>query len=294
MSPQHVGDLLEAFFRRRGIKKAVDRARAVTLWPRVAGADVARFTRARSLKGGVLYVEVPDSETGMHLSYQRRRFLQVYAERFGVREVREIRFRSGLRPDDEAGEAQPPPETETRTEPDPEAWSHLAASLGRLDLPESVATPALRAGRAYLALQRRRREQGWRPCPHCGALTPDGSACDACARYRHEPAVLRASEKMLVNPGAATPDLTEEQRTVARAQARERLDAELLELLPHVVAEPRLRGQLEQAARCRLALERDVSPQDVGPEDWQRLDVRVARTLGLGPHRPSPDEEDVP
>lgn len=291
MSRQHVGDLLNVFFRRRGIKKAIDRARAVTLWPQVAGPELARFTQARSLKGGVLYVEVPDSETGMHLSFQRRRFLQAYADRFGVREVREIRFRSGLRQEAEEEAPAPPPRAPAE-EPDPEAWSRLSQELGRMELPERVATPALRAGRAYLAYQERRRKEGWGPCPHCGALTPDGRACDACARYRAEPAVQRAAEKLMVNPGAATADLTEEQRTVARAQARERLDAELLELLPHVVADPRLRDQLEQAARCRLALDRDVTPAGVTAEDWQRLDVRVARALRHGPRRPPTDEED--
>ena len=55
-----------------------------------AMADVARFSEAKALQDGTLYVEVPDSETAMHLSMQRQRFLDVYRGRFSVREVREI------------------------------------------------------------------------------------------------------------------------------------------------------------------------------------------------------------
>ena len=65
MSERHVSELLGEFFRRSGLKRAVRRAEAVLLWPQVAGAEVARFTEARVLRDGVLYVDVSDSETAM-------------------------------------------------------------------------------------------------------------------------------------------------------------------------------------------------------------------------------------
>lgn len=281
MSPQHVGDLLDHWVRRQGMVKAMHRARAVLLWSRVVGADLARFTRARSLKGGVLYVEVPDSETAMHLSLQRLRFVEAYRERFGVREVKEIRFRVGHAPPAEAPREADPPRSPP-PEPEAEAWSNLSGALGRMDLPEAVASSALRAGRAFLSAQRRKREAGWRPCPHCGALTPDDGPCTPCARYRASDAVHRAAAQLAVDAAAATPHLSEEERTVARSVARERLDAELEELLPHVIADPSLRDQLEQAARCRLALDHDGRPPHLDDDDWARLDPRVARALGRG------------
>lgn len=262
--------------------RPIRRAEAVLLWPRVVGPEVARFTRARSLKGGVLFVEVPDSETSMHLGMQRMRFLEAYRERFGVKEVKEIRFRVGFRSEGEADTAAAPGAGgEGREETaDPEDWPRLARAIGGLELPEGVAAPTLAAARAWARFRSRKRAEGWQPCPHCGALSPGNEPCAACARYRASARVQRAAQRLAVDPLADTPTLADEERAVARALALERLDDDLLELLPQAVSDPRLRDQLEAVARCRLALELEVAPGALTDEDWQRLDTRVARALG--------------
>lgn len=285
MAEKHVRDVLAEVFRRGGMVRSLRRAEAVVAWPRVAGAELARFSRARALRNGVLFVDVPDSETAMHLSLQRARFLDAYERRFGRREVRDIRFAAG-RP------AAPPSDgrdghdghdghgAATATEPDPGEWSDLARRLGELDLPERLAGPALEAARAMLAHRRRAREAGWTPCPHCGALSPEPGPCDACRRHRTDPGVRAASRALTVDPTVATPTLTDEQRTVAVALAVEALDARLLELLPHVLASPELRPQLGRAARNRAALEAGLPPDRVGPAELDRLDPRIGRVLG--------------
>ncbi len=275
MSERHVSELLGEFFRRSGMKRAVRRAEAVLLWPQVAGADVTRFTEARVLRDGVLYVDVSDSETAMHLSLQRQRFLDVYHSRFEAREVRDIRFTVG-RP--RAPEEAPPERGPDR--PDPEALADLARRLGELDLPDEVAGAALRAGRAMLGYRARRRSEGWQPCPTCGALVPKPGLCDACSRYAAGGRVTDAARELAVQPGALTPQLGEQERAVAEHLAARALDVTLVELLPQVLADPALKPQLERAARCRAALATGKALDDVEADDLRHLPERVQRVLG--------------
>jgi len=275
MPERHVRDVIGEFFRRGGMLRSVRRAEAVVAWPRIVGAELARFAQARALRSGVLLVDVSDSETAMHLSLQRARFLDAYERYLGRREVRDIRFAAGRRaPPPAASPPQPP------RDPDPQAWSALAAELGALDLPAELAGPALAAARAMLTHRRRAREAGWTPCPHCGALSPDPGPCDACRRYRADPGVRFAAERLVTDPDAATPELSDDERVVARALAVEALDARLLELLPQVLAAPELKPQLAQAARHRVALDQGRPTCDIDDADLDRLDPRIARVLG--------------
>lgn len=275
MPERHVAELLGEFFRRSGMKRAVRRAEAVLLWPQVAGTDVTRFAEARVLRDGVLYVDVSDSETAMHLSLQRQRFLDVYHGRFETREVRDIRFTVGRpRAPDDA-----PPEPE-QGRPDPDALADLARRLGELELPDEVAGAALRAGRAMLGYRARRQSEGWKPCPTCGALVPEPGLCDACRRYAEGGRVNDAARELAVRPGARTPQLGEQERAVAEHLAAHALDATLVELLPQVLADPAMKPQLERAARCRAALAAGKTLDDVEVDDLRHLPERVRRVLG--------------
>lgn len=274
----HVSEVLAEIFRRGGMKRAVKRAEAVLLWPQVVGSEVARFTAARTLQDGILYVEVSDSETSMHLTMQRQRFLDVYRGRFGVKEVREIRFRTG-RPSPPA-EPAPPPSPKV----DPRDLSRLARALGELDLPDTLAGPTMQAAKAMLNDRARKRALGWRPCRHCGTLSTRGDdgefVCISCRRYESAATVRSAARRLAVNPTDETPLLGEEERAVAIHLACRYLDDILLELLPQVLADPKYRIQLESAARCRLALKLGKPPSAIDDDDYSRLDPRILRALG--------------
>lgn len=276
MGADHVRDVLAEIFRRGGMKRAVRRAEAVLLWPQAVGSELAKFSEAKTLRDGVLIVEVPDSETAMHLTMQRDRFLRSYRDRLGVRELREIRFVVG-RPEFKGDASTDRP---SRPPPDPVELASLSRSLGALDLPEDVAVSALAAGKAWLAHRARLVAEGWKPCAACGALTPNEDMCDTCRRYREEPRVLSAAARLVMEPAVPTPHLSEDERAVAKLLARTSIDDMLVELLPQVLADPALRNQLEQIALRSLALELDKPLADVTEEDFARLDPRVARVLG--------------
>lgn len=290
MPADHVADVLAEIFRRGGMKRAVRRAEAVLLWPQAVGPELARFSEAKTLRDGTLIVEVSDSETAMHLTLQRERFLRSYRDRLGVRELREIRFVVG-RP------AQPPPRrapSPPEVEPDPAEVAQLSRSIAALDLSDELAATALETGKALLAQRARRAARGWRPCPVCDALTPTGELCETCERYRSEPRVLAAAARMVMDPAAPTTDLGDDERTIARMLARDSIDAMLLELLPQVLADPSLRDQLEQVALRSLALTLDKAPADVTEDDFHHLDPRVVRALGRWRGHASSSEEDSP
>lgn len=271
----HVSELLAEVFRRGGMKRAVRRAEAVLLWPQVAGGQLARFTRARNLIDGVLFVDVGDSETAMHLTLQRQRFVDAYRGKFGARDVRDIRFQPGRPVMTDPEPPRPPP-----GEADPGELSRLTRALGELDLPEELSAPALRAARTMLAYRARRRAEGWTPCPTCEALTPDPGLCTVCSRYASEPRVRGAAARLMVDPTLDPADLSVEQRAVAVRLAIQELEGSLAELLPQVLADGSLRPQLETVARCYLALRLEKPPETIDDRDLSSLPTRVARVLG--------------
>ncbi|MEX2541939.1 MAG: DUF721 domain-containing protein [Trueperaceae bacterium] len=273
---RHVSELLAEVFRRGGMKRALKRAQAVLLWPQVAGGQLARFTRARNLVDGVLFVEVSDSETAMHLTLQRKRFLDVFHGKFGAREVREIRFQTGRRVDNAEAEPEPPLSAPV----DPVELARLTDALDELELPEELSRPALEAGQALLAYRARRNAEGWSACPTCGALSPEAGLCSTCSRYSQELGVRRAAERLAVDPCEPVPQLSDDERAVAVRLALQQLEANLAELLPQVLGDPELRPQLETVARCFLALRFGKTPDEVVERDLHELPVRVARVLG--------------
>ncbi|MDQ3460490.1 MAG: DUF721 domain-containing protein [Deinococcota bacterium] len=274
--PSRVGDLIGEVFARGGMKRGVRRAEAVLLWPHVAGTGVAKFSKAASLRDGVLFVEVPDSETAMHLSLQRQRFLDVYRGKFAIKDVREIRFRVGRRAEPEGVREPPGPEIPA----DPRALALLARELSNLDLPDSLARPTLQAAKSMLAYRARRLADGWRACPICAALTPAGEVCETCRRYGEQERVRRAAQRLAVQPDEPTPLLSAEERQVAAYRARGYLEEQLSELLPQVLADPAMKPFFLAAARCYLAHELGKRLSEVDDDDFDRLDGRIARALG--------------
>jgi hypothetical protein len=307
MAERHVRELLGEALRRGGWVRAMRRADAVLRWPDVVGRDVARFARAVALQSGTLVVEVADAETAMHLGLQRQRILDAYRARFGDADVRDLRFRVGGAP---ATAAVAPPPAHPPVAPDADEVAQLTAGLGTLPAP--LVAPAGAAGRALATGRARRRAAGWRPCPICGALADPGvrhapppafaalvpdagpTLCPACARHAAAPKVVDAATRLTVAPGTATPALTDDEHTVARALALARAERAQRELLPHVLADPTARGPLERLVRCTAALRRGVAladVADVADVDPVRdgVDPRVLRALGRLPHRVPPE-----
>jgi len=302
-----VGDLLNELFRRKGMKRSLRRAEAVLLWPRVVGAEVARFSTARALRDGLLIVDVSDSETAMHLSMQRRRFLAVFHETYGVTDVKDVRFQVG-RPASDAGDGpggRTRADDESRPErrADPQELAAMIRGLDSLGLDEEMAAAALQAGRSLLALRAERLANGYTVCPTCGAvhegdLVPltlreeelrasrpghvdlrDRDLCLACRRASREPRVVAAARELAHAPGVDLPGLGEDERAVAARLAASYLDAALADLVPRAIADEKLRPHVVHATLRRAALAAAKTVEQVVDDDLRHVDVRVARYL---------------
>lgn len=294
---QPASSALAELFGRSGMKRRLKRAEAVILWPQVVG-DVARFSHAKRLQDGVLMVEVADSETAMHLSHQRHRFIDAYQRRFGVTELKDIRFRVGKPP-------APSPQTPAPTPsvaPDPKALAALAKHINS-QLPEPLVASALQAANAMLRAQATRAAQGAPTCDVCGVITQEDppsqqdtpqstprktpkktqrvTLCRACRRYLEHPLVNRASRALAVNPDRPTPELSDDERLAALWQAERHLHERIDALVPYVLAEPEQRVVLEAAVRCYLALHLKKSLSEVSDDDFVRLEPPLQRLLGI-------------
>lgn len=275
MAEKTARELLAELFRRGGLTRAVRRARVALVWPQVAGPKLSRFTRARSFRDGILYVDTTDSETAMHLSLQRERFLKAFRAK-GHRELKDIRFVPGRV---EAPAAEQP---ELPEEAAAEDVAALTGALSGLELPEAVAQAALAAGEGIARNRTRRRHLGWTPCAVCGTLSEQPGLCFTCERYSQEAATQRAASALRHEPTAEVAWLTADQKRVAVHLSSGQL-AELMQtLLPQVIADGRLRPQLEQVARNWLLLRHGLSGEQLTDEHWEALPANVLRVLGRG------------
>lgn len=270
-----IARVLAEVFRRGGMKRSVQRAQIVVMWPRVAGSELSRFTKASSFRDGVLYVETTDSETAMHLGLQRERFVKVFHE-YGLMTVKDIRFRPG-RIDEPPAAASPLP-----AEADSIDLQPLTRSLGELDLSENVASEALKAAGGIALTRTRRRQLGWQPCIICTALCEQGGLCTTCSRYSAEYGTQRAARLLIAGPEHPVSWLTEDQRAVAAWLAAAQVNRHMLELLPQVLADQRLLPQLELLAGNWLVLSTGVPAAQLTDADWLKLPARIARVLGHG------------
>ncbi|MDT8341969.1 MAG: DUF721 domain-containing protein [Longimicrobiales bacterium] len=75
-APVRVGEVLAEFLEREGVADEVARASAVEAWPERVGPGIARVTRARSISGGALVVEVASSAWLMELNLMKGEILR--------------------------------------------------------------------------------------------------------------------------------------------------------------------------------------------------------------------------
>ena len=274
---RHVSYLLTKLFQRKGIKRAIRRAEVVLLWPKIAGPELGSFTTGRSFKDGILYVDVPDSETSMHLSMQRERFLDAYRDRFDINEVKDLRFRTGRPALKTRSKENEPSSLDVSL--DPIALNKLALKLDELNLPKYLASQAMEAGRAMLTYRARKEAEGWTPCFLCSSISPKQGLCDTCQRYTSQSNVQRASRTFTVKPDAVTPELSMEERNVARHLAKQTLLTQLNELLPQALTDPIISAQLKTAACCFLALRLERSLTNISSEDFNNLPPKLTQVF---------------
>jgi predicted nucleic acid-binding Zn ribbon protein len=85
-------EALEAYLRRKGLKRRLDQASVVDAWPALVGPQIARVTAAEGVtEDGVLFVRVATAAWMQELQMQSRTILRLLAD--GGRPIRRIVWR---------------------------------------------------------------------------------------------------------------------------------------------------------------------------------------------------------
>ncbi|HUY41730.1 MAG TPA: DUF721 domain-containing protein [Candidatus Dormibacteraeota bacterium] len=147
-------------------------ARVSAAWPQVVGAEVARNSQPVRIAGDALVVATRSSAWSEQLSFLSERILASLRERFGLKEVRRLRFRGGrfVRP---------------------AAARVIRGSVGsgtrrRVRARDATSSPEEAIARFRVDVTRARRakeDAGWKQCGRCASLVPPGerATCAACA-----------------------------------------------------------------------------------------------------------------
>lgn len=89
-----IGEALEGYLRRTGLKRRLDQAGVVDDWPRLVGEQIARVTQAEGVsEDGVLFVRVATAAWMQELQMQSRTILQRLAD--AGRPIRRVVWRVG-------------------------------------------------------------------------------------------------------------------------------------------------------------------------------------------------------
>ena len=97
--PSPVATILPGLLRQLGLADAAAGWKAVSEWPVVAGARIARVTRASAFRDGTLHVEVEGSAWMHELGFLRRELVRNLNRHLGADVVRDVRFTpAGTRP----------------------------------------------------------------------------------------------------------------------------------------------------------------------------------------------------
>lgn len=74
-SPTKVGEFLDGFLERQGVKEQIERVSVLDEWAEQVGPKIAEVTRARSVADCTLFVEVRSSAWLMELNMMKGRIL---------------------------------------------------------------------------------------------------------------------------------------------------------------------------------------------------------------------------
>ena len=141
----------------------------LSVWPEVVGEAVARHASPVEYTGNTLLVRVSSSAWGNQLSLSSTQIIRALAAA-GIEGIERLRFRTGPA----RKRRTPPPERAPSNVPSPQfpPQEEPASTLG-----EAI----LRLRRRLVQLRDAKDALGWKPCPQCAAMVPEGGYCAACA-----------------------------------------------------------------------------------------------------------------
>jgi len=162
---------VEEVLRKYNLSGEYRKQRAVVIWQKIVGNNVAAFTEAKGYTNGTLVVAVSSSTAAHELSFLKGQYIEKLNANLGEKAVSDIRFVPGNPAAKKARREYDLSEAER------ESAAKLFAHLGDTDLRNSFE-------RLYLTLRRREKCMlaiGARRCSACGVVFyGSGDICPGC------------------------------------------------------------------------------------------------------------------
>ena len=93
--PQPIGDVLTELAARYGLGQSLALEQLQEAWKEAVGPDIAPFTKAVGVKGGLLEVVVAASVWVQELNFQKAELLAEFKQRMPKSKIRGLRFKVG-------------------------------------------------------------------------------------------------------------------------------------------------------------------------------------------------------
>ncbi len=284
------GALNEVLERRFHPKRMRD-ARILLSWTEAVGKQLARTTKALSLRDGVMTVQVQD-HTAVHFFTTQR---QIYLERLravlGEAAPKELKFQY-------ASVKEP---VEAKAKPSLKLSPADRRSVGELSEGASPGNleAVKRAAEALLLTRRHQGRDGYTPCVVCGTLTGDAAKpCVHCRITMTLPECKWWQSQLSRNPDAwlawSEHEIGDVQRCARHAALTESLE-QLRTLALNVLHLSRfkrrkaveelavLKTQLHFVASAHLGLRLEKPMALVGKRDWTHLPENIHNVLEVNP-----------
>lgn len=93
-SAQSIGDVLRDLLEETSLQGRMEELKAVSLWPKIVGSELASLTGKPQVKNGVMQIGVPNASLRNELHLSRTRLREIINEKIGKEIITEIKFTS--------------------------------------------------------------------------------------------------------------------------------------------------------------------------------------------------------
>jgi predicted nucleic acid-binding Zn ribbon protein len=182
----HLGELIDDVLRRHNLDRRARAQSAVTLWPEIVGADIARNAWPISVAQGTLLVGAANHAWAQTLHLMKQTLLEALGARIGADTLSDIQVRVTPRPRTapatrEQASAPERAQLPRLTREDQQRIHQLTDTIADAELRRKVRRAAI----GLMRLRRWREAQGRRCCARCGRpLLSRRRVCPACAAGR--------------------------------------------------------------------------------------------------------------
>jgi hypothetical protein len=182
-----VKDILSAAFKEWGVKHKYNQQSAITHWPEIVGAEIAKHSCPTKIEYGIIVVTVANSAWCHHLSMMKHNIIAKVNNFIGEKLINDIRFQAGNLKncrDEEAGPSQDALPDIRAAKLDKEEIAAAEAIAGCSE-DQVLKRNLFRIIQKDLALKKIKRTKDWKKCANCATLCPPGKVyCTVCDRQR--------------------------------------------------------------------------------------------------------------